>query len=256
MILLPVSTMTRRLAMLVVWFFIGGWLMAAPTGPTLHFDYGNGKPLDNPLSEFMYFIPLISPDPISVSTNAGNTQCARVVDSNCQTNGAAFHAICKFEFIGDGLQRNAFDHTAAIRQHEQQLKSGKPLPHQLDAINVQGSGSGSVEVDGTLTNGLHTVTEVRLRFESREHDSPVNVSLHDIVYRNGAIHLENEIVARVNMLVFCKKSGLPKMEITLASVKPEAAVTASGKIASADSGVWWRTSSFRPLMCRPTASKP
>ncbi len=223
MILRPAKTMTRRLAMLASICFTAGRLLAAPTGPTLHFDYGDGKPLDNPLSEFMYFIPLISPDPIAVSTNAGNTQCARVVDSSCQTNGAAFHATCKFEFIGEGLQRNVFDHAAAIRQHEQQLKAGKPLPHQLDAINVQGSGAGSVEVEGTLTNGLHTVTEVRLRFDSHEHASPVNVSLHDIVYRDGAIHLDNEIVARVNLLVFRKKSGLPRMEITLASVKPEAA---------------------------------
>ena len=199
------------------------WLSAAPTGPTLQFNYGAGKPLDNPLHKFMYFVPLISPDPISLSANTGNTQCARVVGFNCQTNGAAFHAACKFEFIGEGLQRNVFDHSAAIRDHEKELKAGKPLPFQLDAINVQGSGSGSVEIEGTLTNGQPVISEVRLRFNSQNRVSPVSVTLHDIVYRHDAICLENEVVARVNELTFLQKSGTPKMEISLGSIKPEAA---------------------------------
>jgi hypothetical protein len=74
-------------------------------GPTLQLSFAGGKPLDNPLSKFMYFVPLISPDPIAVSTNAGNTQRARVVASSCQTNGAWFHALCKFEITGKGLQQ-------------------------------------------------------------------------------------------------------------------------------------------------------
>jgi len=223
MLLHPAKTAPLPLILLVVVTCTAGRLMAAPSGPTLRFDYGGGKPLDNPLQKFMYFIPLISRDPISMSTNAGNTQCARVVASHCQTNGAAFQAACQFEFVGEGLQRNVFDHDAAIRRHEQELKAGKPLMRQIVEITVQGSGSGRVEVEGTLTNGVHTVTEVRLRFNSPEHTSPVIVSLHDIVYRDGAIHLENEIVARVNLLVFRQKSGTPKMEISLASVKPEGA---------------------------------
>jgi hypothetical protein len=221
MVLRPVKIMTRLLAVLAFFFFTTSPLLAAPTGPTLHFDYGNGKPLENPLNKFMYFVPLISPDPISVSTDAGNTQCARVVSSYCRTNGASFHAACEFEFIGAGLQRNVFDHADCIRQHEKELHAGKPLLYQLDAINVQGSGNGSVEVEGTLTNGQPIVTEVQLRFNSHDRTSPVSICLHDIVFRHGAIHLENEIVARVNMLTFCHKSGTPKMEVTLASVKPE-----------------------------------
>lgn len=215
--------MTRLLAMPLVLFFTAEGLLAAPTGPTLQFNYGDGKPLDNPLYKFMYFVPLISPDPISVSTNAGNTQRARVVSSSCQTNGAAFHAVCKFEILGEGLQQNIFDHADFVRQHERELKAGKPLLCQLDAINVCGSGSGSVEIEGNLTNGRVDVSEVRLRFDSHDHASPVCVTLHDIVYRDGAIHLENEIVARVNVLIFRQTSGRPQMEISLASVKPAAA---------------------------------
>ena len=219
MILHPLKSMICWPKVLVFISFMAGQLLAAPNGPTLHFDYGTSQPQENPLDKFMYFVPLISPDPIAVSTNAGNTQSARVVSSSCQTNGAFFHATCEFEISGEGLQQNVFDHADSIRRHNQQLQAGKPLLRQLDAINVQGSGSGSVEVEGAFTNGRPTVTEVQLRFNRRDRTSPVIICLHDLVYRQGAIRRENEIVARVNMLAFCHKSGTPKMEVTLASVK-------------------------------------
>jgi len=221
--MLPAQTRVRLLAVPLVLFLTANRLPAAPTGPTLQFSYGSGSALGNPLSKFMYFVPLISPDPIAVSTNAGNTQQARVISSICQTNGAAIHAVCKFEITGHGSQRNVFDHAEFVRQHQKELRAGKPLLCQLDAINVEGAGSGSVEVEGRLTNGRPAATEVRLRFNSPGHPSPVCVTLHDIVYRQGAIQLENELVARVNVLTFRELAGAPKMEITLASVKPEAA---------------------------------
>jgi hypothetical protein len=215
------KTMTRLLAVQLVFFLTTHRLSAALTGPTLQLDHDGSKPAENALWKFMYFVPLISPDPIAVSTNAGNTQRARVIFSNCQTNGTAFHSVCKFEIVGEGVQRNIFDHADCVREHEKELKAGKPLLCQLDAISIEGSGSGSVEIEGALTNGQPAVSEVRLRFNSQGHSSPVCVTLHDIVYRNGTIHLENEMVARVNALTFHQISGKPKMEITLASVKPE-----------------------------------
>jgi len=194
-------------------------LSAAMTGPTLKLDYGAGAPMTNPLGKFMYFVPLISPERVSVLTNAGNTQCARVVSFQCHTNGNVFHTVCEFDFIGDGMQRNVFDHTFIIKKREKELKSGKALAHQLTSINVQGSGSGTVEIDGALTNGQPTVTEIRLRFNSHGHASPVSVDLQDIAMRNGALYYQNETIARVNTLTFHQKSGQPKMEVTLASVK-------------------------------------
>ena len=222
-----VRTSKSLLKVLALWLsllsFAVGQLTAAPTGPTLHLVHDGGQPADNPLYKFMYFVPLISPDPIAVSTNVDNTQRARVISSKCQTNGAIFKANCEFVITGQGLQHDVFDHADFIRQHDNDLKAGKSLQHQLDAINVQGSGAGTVEIEGTFTNGRPAVSEVRLRFNSHDQTSPVSVTLHDIVQRNGVIHLENEIVARVNMLVFCLKSGSPKMEIVLDSVKPQAA---------------------------------
>ena len=194
-------------------------LMAALTGPTLKFDYGSGKPLDNPLSQFMYFVPLITPEQVSVFTNAGNTQCARVISSRCHTNGNTFQAVCEFNFVGEGLERNIFDHAVIIKRRQKELKEGKPLAHQLTDISVQGSGTGSVEIEGLLTNGQPTVTEVRLRFNTHGHTSPVTIDLEDIVPRDGTLHYENATVARVNTLTFRLISGQPKMEVTLASVK-------------------------------------
>jgi hypothetical protein len=193
-------------------------LSAAPTGPTLQFDYGHGEAESNSLSQFMYFVPLISPEGVTTHTNVGNTQCARVSSFHCHTNNAGFRAVCEFSFLGTGAQHNVFDHTPLIERHRADMAAGKVLAHQLDSINVEGAGSGTMEVDGTFTNGVPVVTEIRLKFNSHSHPSPVTVDLLDIAWRNGALHYDNEIIARVNALTFRQKSP-PKMEVTLASVK-------------------------------------
>src|SRR5580700_1381071 len=114
----PTATTLRRLMLVVFLSFSTGPLVAAPTGPTLLFGYDEDRPLDNPLSQFMYFVPLISPEHVSLSTNAGNTQCARVISCHCSTNDSSFQAECEFTFIGDGLQRNVFDHAAIIQRKQ------------------------------------------------------------------------------------------------------------------------------------------
>jgi hypothetical protein len=116
------------------YFLTTGWLMAAPTGPTLQFDYGNGKPIENPLNKFMYFVPLIFPVPISVSNNVGNNQSARLISSSCETNGTSVHAFCEFEFIGDGFLRHVFNHDDLIRQHEVEFEL-VPIFKPLSAEN-------------------------------------------------------------------------------------------------------------------------
>src|SRR4051812_27350461 len=47
-------------------------------GPTLRLDYGKTDAPANPISVFMYFVPLISPEPVSITENPGNTQSAKV----------------------------------------------------------------------------------------------------------------------------------------------------------------------------------
>jgi len=213
--------MTMRLLAALCCFFLASARLsaAAPTGPTLHFDYADGNPLADPLHQFMYFVPLISPEPVSVFTSADNTQRARLLSFRCRTNGVLFSAVCEFEFSGQGSQQNVFDHAALIQKREAQLKAGTSLKRRLGSINVEGSGNCSVEIEGALTNGQPVVANVRMRFNGHGHASAVNIILHDICWRDGSIRFENELVAQVNTLNFRRQTGPPKMEVTLASVK-------------------------------------
>jgi hypothetical protein len=188
-------------------------------GPTLQLNYGHGESQGNPVDEFMYFVPLISLEPVSVIKSPGNTQCARMVSILRSFKDKSFLVTCEFEFTGEGNQQNIFDHTEKIRRHEQELKDGGSLNHQLGSISIEGAGSVSVEVEGTMTGRVPTVTEVRLRFNGRGRPSPVTIGLHDIRYLDGAVQLRNESVARVNTLIFQRKPGPTKMDITVASVK-------------------------------------
>ncbi|HEV2695459.1 MAG TPA: hypothetical protein VG347_21365 [Verrucomicrobiae bacterium] len=210
---------TRCLALLSLLFVTAARVMAASVGPTLQFDYGHNTLPPNPVADFMYFVPLVSPDAVSIVTNAGNTQAARVGSFSCQTNGSAFTAACDFEFIGAGRLQNIFDHTGRIKKCENLLAAGETLTHQLDSINVEGAGSGRVEITGTLANGVSTVTEVKLQFNNHGHASPVSIDLVDISRHDGKLRFDNAVTARVNTLVFQRKPGQPKMEVTLASVK-------------------------------------
>ena len=143
-----------------------------------------------------------------------------ILSCHCSTNDSSFQAECEFTFISaDGLQRNVFDHAAIIQRNQKDLTAGKTLAHQLEAISVEGSGCGSIEIEGTFTNGQAVVTEMQIKFNGHGHSSPVTVDLQDITLRDGTYHYDNEIVARVNALTFRQKSDPPKLEVTLASVK-------------------------------------
>ena len=192
-------------------------------GPTLHLDYGRGESPGNAVAEFMYFVPLISLEPVSVIRSSGNTQCARIVSIKRSFKAESFLVTCEFEFTGEGNQQYVFDHTDKIRRHEHELEEGGLLDHQLGSINVEGAGSVSVEVEGTMIGHVPTVTEVRLRFNGHGRPSPVTIGLHDIQYLDGAVRLRNESVARVNTLIFRRKPGPTKMDITVASVKRKGA---------------------------------
>ena len=188
-------------------------------GGAKRLDCGRGESPGNPVAEFMYFVALISPEPVSIVKSPGNTQRARMVSATRSFTARSFLVTCECEFVGEGNQRNLFDHTEKIRRHEQELKEGGTLDHQLGSINVEGAGSVSIEVAGTMTDRVPIVTEVRLRFNGRGQPSPVTIGLHDIRYCDGSFRLHNEKVARVNTLVFQRKSGPNKMGITVASVK-------------------------------------
>ena len=201
------------------WSPSAGIIGTNATGPTLHLNLGHGESPKNPVAEFMYFVPLISLEPVAVVESAGNTQCARIVAATRSFTASSFLVTCEFEFAGEGHQQNIFDHAAKIHEHEQELKNGAALPHQLGAINIAGAGDVSIQVAGTVTNHVPTVTEVQLRFNNRGRASPVTIDLHDVYYTDGEFRIRNENVARVSTLTFHRQAGPAKMEITVTSVK-------------------------------------
>jgi hypothetical protein len=188
-------------------------------GPTLRLDTSRGPSPDNPIADFMYFVPLISPDPVAVSETQDNTQQARLLTSTRHFGAEKFSATCEFEITGAGSQRNVFDPTNHLRSNAQRLKDGGVLERQLDTIVVSGVGRGRIEVEGVMSNAAPVATEVRLRFNDAGKPSPVTIGLHDFRWVDGAVRAENAVVVRVNTLTFRRAPGRPKMEVSVASVK-------------------------------------
>jgi hypothetical protein len=193
---------------------------AGPAGPTIRFDQGIGRPVDNRIGDFMYFVPLISPDPVTIDQSAGNAQRTHVHPTARHLATDTFLVSADFELIGEGTHRNNFDPADNIRRHERKLKEGGSLDRVLTYISVEGAGRGLIEVEGTVSNRVATVTEVRLQFNAHGQTSPVSIGLNDIHFVNGAVKFDNALVARVNSLKFQRSPGRPaKMAVTVASVK-------------------------------------
>ncbi|NQT51398.1 hypothetical protein HQ576_05075 [bacterium] len=192
-------------------------LRTAEAGPTLHLHYGRGGDPGSAIADFMYFVPLISPEPVTVSASAGNTQRARVLSARRRVAATSFSVVCQFEVEGTGSQQNAIDQTAHVRRHERKLRAGGSLARLLDYIRYEGPGRGRIEVDGMVADGIPTATEVRLVFNDGGR-SPVTIGLKDIYYADGAYRSANEIVARVNALTFSRSADPPRMGVTVASV--------------------------------------
>ena len=171
------------------------------------------------MASFMYFVPLISPEPVFSVTSPGSTQTARVLSAKRKITPHSFVVNCEFEFTGNGSQQSIFDLGPIIRRLDRQLKEGGSIGRRLSSITVEGQGNGTVEVEGTISNNVETVTEVRLRFNAHGKTTPVSIGLCEIRYREGEFRRLNEIVARVNTLTFRRKPGPPKMEVGVASVK-------------------------------------
>ncbi len=67
----------------------------------------------------------------------------------------------------------------------------RPTGRLLSTITVGGPGSGIVEVEGTISNNVETVSEVRLRFNAHGKTSPIAIEICDIRYQEGEFrHVE------------------------------------------------------------------
>jgi hypothetical protein len=187
---------------------------AETSGPTIHL---NTDP--NPVADFMYFVPLISPQPMASLSSLGGAQSVRILSTKRHLASHAFTLTCEAELTGDGWQRSVFDLAASIHRHEAQLENGCPMVRLLKSIEVKGAGEITMDVEGSLSNGLAVVKEVRLHFNAHGNASPVWLDLCEIRRLNGEAKIGNEILARVNTLTFRRQTGPPTMEVSLASIK-------------------------------------
>ena len=196
---------------------------AVPDGPTLLLGNEQEGASTNSMAAFMYFVPLISPEPVSIVVGPGSTQSVRVTAATRRISGNSFSAVCEIEFLGAGWEKTIFDFTDKTRLHEQELKEGGSLARQLKSIEVEGPGAVTMEVEGAANDGAWTVNEVRMRFNAHGQTSPVTIELCDVKYVNGDFRQVNGVVARVNSLTFRRQTGTSKMDVTVASVKGKSA---------------------------------
>jgi hypothetical protein len=197
------------------------------TGPTLHLDYGGtdawGSSRTNRLSDLMYFVALISREPVSTHESSGNTQRAKVLSLKRHDTAKSFLVTCQFEISGEGQHENRFDQSAVIREQEESMKRGAIVDRLLHSILVDGAGTLTVEVEGQRTGSGPVVSEVRLRFSGLTQGSPVLIELYDVRYASGVFRRVNEMLARVQSLTFRKQPGPTQMEVTVTSVRRKSA---------------------------------
>jgi len=194
-------------------------------GPAVMLNYGRRPAEKNPISSFMYFVPLLSPTFVDRETSDDNEQQVAVVSYERNITSKFFYVTCEFKMMGKGFQKNNFDPAGMIAEQAAELKQGQPLTAALDYIKFEGQGLGCIEVKGTITGSIETVTEVVLHFNARDQKSPVTFALYDVEPKDGQYKYENrsnEIIARVDTLTF-KKSETPKMGIELASIHKKTA---------------------------------
>jgi hypothetical protein len=195
-------------------------------GPTVMLSYSKESFRKNPISAFMYFVPLIAPTLVDRQTSARNDQEVAMISYEQKIAAKSFYVACEFEMRGNGFHKNTFDPAGMIAAHIADLKDNEPLTHTLDYIKFEGEGFGRIEIEGTIKDSTHTVTEVNLRFNARGQKSPVTIGLYDIKPKDGHYNYENrsnDEVARVNTLAFKKSDKTPRMGITVASIAKAAA---------------------------------
>jgi hypothetical protein len=190
-------------------------------GPTLLLGYSKKGFKNNPISSFMYFVPLISTTLVDRETSANNEQKVGIITYEKKVTSKSFNVVCEFEILGKGFHKNTFDAEKMIAAGTDDLEKGESLKNVLEYIKIEGEGFGRIEVKGTMTSSPPSVTEVCIQFNVRDHKSPVTIGLYDIKPKTGQYKRENRSnhkVARVNSLIFKKTETIPRMGIRVASI--------------------------------------
>ncbi|MEK6935478.1 MAG: hypothetical protein AABW67_01700 [Nanoarchaeota archaeon] len=192
-------------------------------GPMIMLSYDEKTSKENPLVDFMYFVPLISPTLVDSKTSINNEQKASVVSykKTTELSSNLFYLTCEFKMIGKGYHKNVFDSSEMIKRNVVDLKKGDTLKNILDYIKFEGEGFGCIEINGEITDSKEIVNEIKVHFNARNKKSPVTIGIYNVKSKDGKYQYENrfnEIVARVNTLVFKRSEGIPLMAIKLDSL--------------------------------------
>ena len=190
-------------------------------GPTVFLDCGNEETVSNSLSDFMYFVPLISPTLVDSKTSKDNGQLAGVISCERKMRRDSFYVCCEFYIKGKGSHKNTFDPAGMIQRNLEEVEEGDPIKNILGYIKFEGTGYGKIEIQGDNINNISEVQNVKVHFNSRGYRSPVTIGLYSVSCVDGEYNYEskfNQIVARVNTLEFERSLGVPKMGIKIASL--------------------------------------
>src|SRR5271168_4694768 len=121
--LCSVYRLMGRCGLWLALLLFGVEMSQAATGPTLRLGSGEGAGVSS-VSDFMYFVALISPAPVFIGSSPGSSLTARLVSATRKTSRTTFSTTCEFQFAGSGLQESMFDLAPEIRRREPQVKAG------------------------------------------------------------------------------------------------------------------------------------
>jgi hypothetical protein len=190
-------------------------------GPTVYLFGKNGDYPDNKLSDFMYFVPLISPVPVSAVTSQNNTQGGHILSYESRRTGSSFYVTCEFRMEGKGFYIDEFDDDAMAEWNIKSAGNKKVLKNILDYIKFEGEGYGRIEAKGEITGTKMMVENVEVRFNARGAESPVTVGLYDVDITkktDGHYRQYNKKVARITTLTFNRSEAAPRLELKISAV--------------------------------------
>ena len=91
------------------------------SGPTVTLSYDASKPVKNPSSSFMYFIPLVAPTRVDMDISPGNRQQAWILAYDKKVTKKTFYVACEFEMRGTGSFNNILDHNEVITNFPEEI---------------------------------------------------------------------------------------------------------------------------------------
>jgi hypothetical protein len=195
------------------------------TGPVIKLDYGKEGLENNPISSFMYFVPLIAPVKVRRITSVNNSQYASLLTyKRTDKNGRTIVA-CDFAMKGEGFHTIVFNPAGIIKLHKEEREKNKPLEHLLHHITFEGVGTGTFTAYASKDDksGI-TVEKISIDFATKGNDTTVTAGLFSVKPKNGEYAYKNrheEIVIKIDTLTFAKtKPGQkPLMEVKLRAVE-------------------------------------